>query len=272
MGHFYHLSSWLAIKRRIWRGACCLLLSVISTHAQAASNAVQEAYYLLQFSGITLGRVRTETLDTAEIYRMSVDTKSKSFAALFSPFQTIASIEGIKRNGHYLPQHYRSHSYKSDEGDGRSTDITYDKKGAIIKRQRVPLDDAWWRPEVPLSKANQATDPITSYLKLTQALGKTGNHYPQTHTLYTYDGRRLAKFTVTVTGHASIPNGKHKTQALLTRITRTPLDGYTPKEWAKYKKGDPRITASFTDEKNAQLLRLDVALIVGTISVVKSEE
>lgn len=270
MGHNSHLTSWRVTNRL---ALACLCGFVICSHtdAQAQNTPAQKGYYVLQYSGLTLGRVRTERIDERNHYSMSIDTKSKSFAALFSPFQTIAHVEGIKKDGRYLPQHYHSNSYKSDEGDGRSTDITYDIQGNIAKRLRIPLDDAWWRPEVPLSKANAATDPITAYLTLQQKLRRNQDQGIKRTNIFTYDGRRLAKFSVTETAHRRIQFEGKSVSAIFTTIKRTPLDGYTPKEWAKYKKGDPEITANFTDDAKPELLRLDVALVVGKISVVKSE-
>lgn len=250
---------------------CISILALACTApAHAVSPLPEKLYYRISWSGLPLGRIRVDTSETTARYHMVIDTKSKGVASVFSPFETVAQASGIISNGHYIPQRYESRANKSDEGKNRSTTILYDSNGRITERSYTPkADDPAWRPVVTIDKASAATDPITGFLAIRHMLR---NHLAQglkEANIQSYDGKRLATLTAT---HITSEGTTGSSPIIVTRITRTPIDGYTPKEWKKYKAGDPTLTVWFADNASLTPLRLELELMLGSVIVELSEE
>lgn len=243
---------------------CCLML--LAAPAIAAPTLPASLYYRISWGGLPLGRIRVSANEDEGRYRMVVDTKSKGMVSMFSPFQTIAQVEGIKRDGRYVPQEYRTNAKKSDEGDDRMSLIRYDEEGHIIERIAKPQDDPRWRPIVPLEETTDATDPITCFIAIRALLVQNREQGVKETALRSYDAKRLAILKAML-----IPNPDPKKGAFATRITRIPLNGYTPKEWKKYRKGDPALTVWFSNDAYVMPTRLELDLMLGTI-VAKQEK
>jgi hypothetical protein len=225
-------------------------------------------YYRISWNGLSLGRIRVSAEETDIRYRLTVDAKSRGVASLFSPFHTVIDTQGIvKQEGaekRYIPQQFLLTSHKKDKDTPNTTRIAYDDNGHI--RERVlnpPNNDPSWRPIVPIEKASIGTDPLTCFLRLREQLLNAEN---PPHALASYDGNRLATLTAT-------PLSQHALeQPMVLRITRTPIDGYTPKEWKKYRAGDPLITVWFSGARGMTPERMEVALPLGIIRAERVDE
>ncbi len=238
---------------------------MLAAPAFAAPTLPSKLYYRISWSGLPLGRIRVDCTETDSSYSMLIDTKSKGVVSVFSPFQTLAQTHGIKQNGRYLPTRYVSQAEKSDEGEDRATSIDYDSVGRIVKRTVTPPDDPAWRPIVALEKVLTIPDPITGFIQIRHALSEAEAQGLKEAIIRTYDGKRFAQLKAKI-----IPS--EKPNLIATRITRKPLDGYTPKELKKFKKGDPELIVWF--EKNNAFMpnRLELSMMLGTITVQKSIE
>lgn len=241
------------------------ILLFLAGPVMAAPTLPEQLYYRISWGGIPLGRIRVSASEDDIHYRMVVDTKSKGVVSVFTPFQTVAQVQGSKREGRYIPQEYTTNASKSDEGDNRTSRIRYDDEGQIIERTTTPQDDPRWRPPVPLEEANDAADPITCFIAMRALLLQNREQGVKETSLRSYDAKRLALLKATL-----IKNPDPKKGAIATRITRIPISGYTPKEWKKYKKGDPALTAWFSDDIHVMPTRLELDMILGTI-VAKQE-
>lgn len=255
------------------RIALCISILALAcpAPAQAVSPLPEKLYYRISWSGLPLGRIRVDTTETDSRYHMVIDTKSKGVASVFSPFETIAQASGMISDGHYIPERYESRAIKSDEGKNRSTTLTYDATGRITSRSYAPkADDPAWRPVVAIDKASAATDPITGFLAIRHKLRKHLAQGLNEASIQSYDGKRLA--TLTATRIKDEAAADRSTPVIVTRITRTPIDGYTPKEWKKYKAGDPPLTVWFADNDSLTPLQLELELMLGSVIVELSEE
>lgn len=242
------------------------LMLALATPAMAAPTLPENLYYHISWNGLSLGRIRVSATETKESYHMVVDTKSRGVASMFAPFKTVAQVRGIKRGTQYIPSYYETRSEKSDEGNGRSGHIRYDATGKITERVLSHPDDPAWRPVVPIDKASAATDPITCFIAMRPLLIQNKAQGVRETILRSYDNKRLANLRATI-----LDNNPYK-DTIATRITREPLDGYTPKEVKKYRKGDPTLTVWFSEDRHVMPTRLELELMLGTIIVKQTKE
>jgi Protein of unknown function (DUF3108) len=224
-------------------------------------------YYRISWNGLSLGRIRVSAGETDTHYQLMVDAKSRGVASLFSPFHTVIETQGIVRKDgsvrRYIPQNFLITSQKNDKNPPDSTHITYDDNGHIRERMlNPPNNDPAWRPIVPIEKASTGTDPLTCILTLRQQLLDSS---PPPHTLISYDGNRLATLIAT-------PLSQTVKEQIALRIERKPIDGYTPKEWKKYRAGDPPITVWFSAKHTMMPERIELALPLGIIRADQVEE
>lgn len=248
-----------------------VFVMAVPAHALAPLN--EQAYYALSWNGISLGRIRIEAEEDDSSYAMVVDTKSKGIVNIFSPFRTVATIHGDRIPGMYVPQRYQTRSEKNNDCENCGTTMTYDAAGNIIDRIRIPPDtDPTWRPEVPLEEANTGTDPITAYFVLREKLRRNTDQGLKETTVRTYDGKRLADMIFRLKDKRTLEVEGKEYPTLVTRISRKQIAGYTPKEKKKFAEGDPAITAIFSDDADMRLLRLEIALTLGSVVMQWAEE
>lgn len=245
-----------------------LCLLGFAAPSYAAPTLPESLYYRLSWGGITLGRIRFSATETETSYHVVVDTKSKGIASIFSPFETVAQTRGIKRGGQYIPGRYDTNSVKSDEGENRTGHIRYDANGHITERITSDPDDPAWRPVVPLEKADKATDPVTGFVQLRHAILKAAQQGIKQVSVRTYDNKRLAEIKATLLPPPAVEASEH---LIRTHITRTPLDGYTPKEWKKFRQGDPALTVTFATA-TMMPTRVELQLMLGTITATLTKE
>ncbi len=242
------------------------LILALAAPAMAAPTLPESLYYRLSWNGISLGRIRVTATETPTTYSMLIDTKSKGVASMFSPFRTLAQVQGIKQQGRYIPTRYETTSEKSDEGDNHTNLITYDENGRILTQaSNPPNNDPSWRPIVPVDKASEATDPITAFIAMRAELVRASVQGVGEISRKSYDNKRLAVLKATLLS-------KSKT-SIRTRISRHPIAGYTEKELKKYKQGDPEfIVTFFTADSHIMPSKLELKLLLGTLIATQQNE
>ncbi len=247
------------------------LLAAPLAHAQVPE--LEPMHYTVRYdvywNGLPLGRIRMTVHEDQFGYGMEIDTKTRGLADIFAESTSTASVKGIRREGQYIPLKYSSTSQSDKEP--RRTTITYDEEGKIRKRTRTPQDDPAWRPIVPLAEANEATDPITAFFTLRQRLRDAMAANERSTSVKTYEGARYAGFTFKVISPASLQIMKKSVRAINTVPTRQPINGYTPKEWKKYKKGDPVVHVYFSADARFIPLLAEAALPIGTLKMQLTE-
>ena len=205
-----------------------------TTPARAQESALPPLnitqHYQVAWGGVPIGRIIFTAKEENGHYSVTVDTKTSGIAKLFSDEKTLAEVSGDGGvHGNYIPRRYISRPQK--DGKGKTTALTYDAKGRILTRSRVPDDDPAWRAPVPPADANTATDPITAGLRLRQILFKDVTAQVNSASIRTYEGARLAEMHITVVNaEDSVILEGETVAAVNLRVTRTPLLGYTPKE------------------------------------------
>ena len=169
-------------------------------------------------------------------------------------------------DGSYIPASYESKPQKDDEDEDVIT-LTYDAAGNISKRVRKKDDNPAWRPAVPFEVVNTARDPVTGSFMLRRALYEALATDQNKVGTKTYDGMRLATMRMIRAANAKVEvMGEYK-DTINVAITRTPIDGYTPKELKKYNKGDPEIRMYFTNDAAFLPVRATAKTLVGELSM-----
>ena len=223
--------------------------------------------YKVAWSGITLGRINLIAKEDATSYSMSVDTKTRGVGALIGDEARLILARGSKaEDATYIPATYESKPQKNIEEED-VIKLTYDAKGDITNRLRTRDDDPAWRPPVPFAKVNTARDPITGSFMLRRALYAALPTSTREVSTKTYDGLRLATMKMIRDTNAKVEvMGEYK-DTINVAITRTPIDGYTPKELKKFKKGDPEIRIYFTNDAAFLPVRATAKTLVGELSM-----
>lgn len=247
------------------------LMFLMAGSAYAASDTLMplsgEYKYVVKWNGITIGRVILAVTENKNTFYASIDTKTRGIVDIFSPLRSVVTVDGvITESGDYLPTLYQSRSH-SDEG-GRTAKLTYDESGTLTERIREPLDDPNWRPEVPLEELVDVADPITAFLRLRRELFGNLKAKVKDTKVKTYDGRRLAEFKIRAINPGTKMIHGEVTKMINTVAFRRPINGYTPKELAKYDKGDPTVHVYFSHDFTLMPLAIEFDVTFGSISAV----
>jgi hypothetical protein len=264
----------MVMLSRTYKVAYCLL-SLMAAAAAQADEPIQplviKGKYSIAWSGIPLGRILIEAHEDGASYRMSIDTKTKGIGALVSDEARVVSAQGSKSaDGTYIPITYNSRPHR--KGENERTTLTYDTKGDITKRERVPEDDPAWRPPVPFAEVNTARDPITAAFILRRKLYAALADNKAEVGMHIYDGVRLADMKLIRSSDARVAIMDKYFESVNVGITRTPINGYTPKELKKFKKGDPAIHLYFTKDAAFLPIRATAKTPVGELSMTLSEK
>lgn len=256
--------------------AMCLTLSLF-TQASAKDADVQlenfnaKLRYNIYWNGLPIGRARVEAVETNSTYRITVDTKTRGLAELFSPVRSVVVAKGLKAvDGSYIPTSYHAEG-KSGDSD-TITDIGYDSSGIINARKRTPVDDPSYRPLVPLEDLADAHDAVSAFMILRREMMTNIKAKQKETRVQTYDGRRLAEFTFRVINPGTKMIHGQIVGMINTVLFRKPIMGYTEKELKKYDKGDPTVHVYFSQNGMFMPLAIEAQVGFGMIRAEIDEE
>lgn len=255
-----------------YKSLLCVLCLACATGAAAAEPIKDLNFngkYEIAWSGIPLGRIVLRISEDATHYQMSVDTKTRGIGAIISDTKQWAEAHGSVKDGVYIPAFYESRPQKDPHGD--IVTLTYDEKGDIAKRVRTQDDDPTWRPPVPFAEVNTARDPITAAFMLRRALYQAVAENKREVSTRTYDGLKLATMKLMRDNDAKVAVMDNYRDTVNVQITRTPINGYTPKEIKKFNKGDPEIHLYFSKDAAFMPLRATAKIPVGELSMTLEE-
>lgn len=234
-----------------YKAGLIVLFGLLAAAPALAAEPLQplklNARYRISWGGLTLGRIRIEAKEDATSYFMAIDTKTTGVGAIISGDRSLITSRGaVTKDFSYIPASYES---KPLDGSDRTTvTLTYDAAGKITKRERNPDDDPNWRPRVPFEEINTAHDSVSAAFVLRRKLYEamaTGGKEVSTRT---YDGARLANMKIARQADVTMDMMGKKQELVDVTIARIPINGYTPKELKKFKKGDPEIHLYFTND------------------------
>lgn len=259
----------MAIKQTSYKATALffsLLMASTATAAETLKPLILTGRYAIAWSGIPLGRIILEADEDAHSYRMSIDTKTHGVGALLSDDKSIAMAEGTKpAEGVYIPTRYDSRPQKNQKGD--IVTLTYDTKGNLIKNEQNNPDDPAWRPTVPRSELAGAYDPITAAFTLRHKLHAALQNDTAEISTRMYDGLHLATMRVIRASNARVAIMDKYIDTVNVAITRTPINGYTPKELKKYKNDDPEIRLYFSNDEAFIPVRGTAKVLLGELSM-----
>ncbi|MES2985394.1 MAG: DUF3108 domain-containing protein [Pseudomonadota bacterium] len=244
-----------------------LLMPLGAVAQEAALSPLKlNARYNIAWNGITLGRINITADESETAYSLIADTKTRGIAVVISDERSVALAQGSKRGpDSYIPARYESRPQEG--GEARTTLLTYDADGNLASRTRTPDDDPSWRPVVPPAQINRAHDPITAAFMLRRTAYAALARNQQAVSTTTYDGARLAEMTFARTANMPMTVLGKEVDTIDLAVTRKPLNGYTPKELKKYKKGDPAIHLYFTNDAAFTPVRATAATPLGELSM-----
>lgn len=229
------------------------------------------ARYNVRWGVFTLGRLIVTAKEDMTSYQMQFDIKTKGLAEWFAKTRGVTSAEGFKSEaGDYLPDNY--HSWNKSRKEKREVRLKYNDEGGLATRDRIPMDDPNWRPEVPEDLLLDAYDPVTAFLNLRSMLLENFKIKISETPIKAYDGRRLAEFTVRAINAGTKQVHGKIIPVINTVVIRRPMNGYTPKELKKYDDGDPTVHAYFAANGVLMPLVVEVALRFGTLKLEIDED
>jgi hypothetical protein len=235
--------------------------------SSALSPLILNGRYQVAWSGITIGRINLIAYEDAASYRMSIDTKTRGIGAIVSDEAQLVTAKGSKTSeATYIPASYDSRPQRNIDEEDTIT-LTYDAKGDISNRLRTRDDDPAWRAPVAFATINTARDPITATFMLRRMLYASLANGPNEVATKTYDGKRLAEMRLIRAANVKVEvMGSYK-DSINVAVTRTPIEGYTPKELKKFKKGDPEIRVFFTNDSSFLPVRATAKTPLGELSM-----
>ncbi len=246
--------------------SCLMMAGTPALAAEPPSPLVLNGRYIIAWSGITIGRVNITAREDASSYSKQIDTKTKGIGSIISDEASVVVVNGDKTaSGDYVPRHYKARPHR--EGTRNTTELTYDTSGNISNRLRNPDDDPAWRPPVSFKEINTARDPITASFILRRKLYDALAKQDTTAANRTYDGARLAEMKMIRAANAKVAVMDKYTDAVNVAITRTPINGYTPKELKKFKNGDPEIHLYFSNDPAFLPIRATAKVLLGELSL-----
>jgi hypothetical protein len=237
------------MKSRLFKTISAFLLAALCCTPALATPPPLEPLngkytYQVRWNGIGIGRVYITFAEDTRRYAVTVDTKTRGIVDFFAPLRSLITANGrINPAGEYIPSIYHSQSH-SGRGS-RKVMLRYTTGGALKERQREPMDDPNWRPEVPLEMLEGLADPLTNFLRFRKAFYVDIHEKKEEGVVLLYDGRRLAELRIKAIQPTRREIDGTMRNALNTVAARTPVAGYTPKELAKWEKGDPTIHVYF---------------------------
>lgn len=248
----------------------CILLAQPLNSAHALDNKPiapldVHAKYAVAWNGITIGRILFTGKEEPTRYHLTVDTKTHGIGSMFSKEKRVSTAEGTRAGDRFTPIRYDSRPQKDEEG--RRTTLLYDASGNITSRERVPDDNPAWRPVVPDKDINNAHDTTTAGFALRRQLYNAIQKGGTQSSVRAYDGARLAEISVhALKAETRVEVMGNYVPVINTIVTRTPINGYTPKELKKFKAGDPEIHLYFTADEQFLPVRATVDTVVGQLS------
>jgi hypothetical protein len=260
----------MGIARHAYKLPLLILLAGLVTAPAAAevpplAPLTIKAKYIVEWNGITIGRINFTSEEIAGRYRMIVDTKTRGIARLFSDEASVATAEGIiTEEGKYIPQRFESRPMKANDKRPH-TILIYDETGKLASRQRFPDDDPAWRPPVSFDEAIGSIDPASAGLAMRCLVHKHMAQEIRESILRTYEGARLADMKVKVISRARVEYQGEYHNAINTVVTRQPIAGYTPKEKKKFAEGDPIIHLYFSADAKMLPVKVTVDSLSATL-------
>ena len=265
------------MKMQIFKALCAILLFAASyQQAHAAPMKPLEKLngkytYQIRWNGIGIGRVYLTLEETDKRYSIMVDTKTRGIVDMFAPLRSLIQASGrISEDGQYIPRRYDARSH-SDRG-GRKVAIRYNREGQLYERMREPMDDPNWRPEVPLTELESITDPLTGFLRFRKEFYKNLHAEKEETAVVVYDGRRLAEIRLKAINPTRRTIDGESMNTVNSVVFRTPVNGYTPKELAKWEEGDPTVHMYFGLNPQFMPEELNIQLGFGTVTAMHERE
>lgn len=211
----------------------CLMLSGGVLRAETV-----QANYRFYWGGIRVGKINLTINEDERQYRINSTAKTTGLVRVLSEHESHAFARGVKREGRYIPIHFRS-EYTSG-GKEKLIELRYDSKG-IVQSEKLKPKRKESRPEVPKElKGAGVLDIFTTLFAMRDQLKQALKEKKTTFIAPIYDGKRRFNLHATIADvEASFEAQDHKQPAIAVELLREPLAGYTKKERRKLKETNP---------------------------------
>lgn len=220
-------------------------------------------YYEVSWGGITVGGLVIATYEDAERYGMEAHVKSNGLAWVITKHKSATAIEGIKKNGKYLPQRFETHFFH--RGKLRHIILEYDESGKLEREFVNPPDPLWKRKPVPMELKEFALDPLSIFFVQRQQVYDALRESREQFTLQMFDGRRLTDMHYFVHGRKQVGWNMQDVPVIKFNLSRTPVAGYKDSELEELRdKKDPSVSLYLSDDGRLIPLKLEIDGSAGT--------
>lgn len=221
------------------------------------------AYYDVSWSGIRVGGMVIDAREDADSYAMSLKMKSDGLAWMVTKHHSTNTIEGIKKNGEYLPQRFET--FFTLRKKTRHIVLDYDAEGKLVHEVNTPPEDPNKRKPVPQELKEQVIDVLTVFFEQRKMLYEALKSGTESFTLRMYDGRRLTDMEYWVKGRQNVSWNNQNIPAVVFSLSRTPVAGFKESELEDLRdKKDPAVTFYLSDDGKLTPLRIVIDASAGT--------
>ncbi len=209
--------------------ALCLLL--LTPNLSAAEDVSQEYLYQISWSGFNVGKILFKEERVADKYTVSADISSQSIARYVWKYSSLNIVEGLIRNGKYVPEKYQSNWWRKKQK--QEIKLGFSKDGDVVEESLVPPERVGKRPEVGDEFKKAVFDPVSTAIVSRETIReklKNNPDYTGVFTIPTFDAKRRFDVECTVHGYANITFRGKPRRVLKVSIERLPIAGFREKD------------------------------------------
>lgn len=203
--------------------------------------------YTVSWSGIPIGSLVLQASEDTGTYRLGAYVKTKGLAYTFTRHESTTTVEGVRKGDEYLPRKFET-VFKLRKKT-RHIILNYSPPGILAEEYNTPPEDPNKRLPVPAEMKAQVMDALTPLFAQRPQIYKALQNGHSTFTLRAYDGRRLTDMHYNVLGRMSVLWKNQQTNAIVFKLSRTPIAGYKESELDDIRENaDPEISLYLSDD------------------------
>ncbi len=242
-----------------------LILMILAIAALALPALAQTPYnargtWYIAWNGIAFAKLWIAVQENAQDYELTAAYKNRGIVSLFDKSKSLTRSHGVRVGGGIQVLEY---AYDNEVRD-KSTHLTFDRAGELIRRQVVPEDDPDHRPPVPSAAVKGAATPGNLLFALREAARRAKDLPNPTFSFRFYDGKRLMQINGEILGPRRYEIDGRAYDTLRLVVSRRLLGGFTQKEIARYHEGEPPLYL-YVDDATLFPLAMEIEVKLGTL-------
>lgn len=221
--------------------------------------------YTFGWSGVKFGEMDFLSEEKTGHFRAETHIRTTGLLNLFAAHASHTTLKSALEEGGISTSPRTYETFYTTKKEPRHVKLVFARGGAVTEEIVMPPENRQKRPEVPAADKKAALDPLSFLLALRKGLHEALQTDKKQVSLRLFEGRRLMDTDFVIAGHATLLRGTQEVPVIRVIGRRKPVAGYTAKELASLKEGDPPVIAYFSDDGHLVPLRLEVPLPVGML-------